>query len=161
MLMLKVNPYNQYFGNVQKIDSSGTVRTDSAGNRIGRIVNTNLLKTSGISAGLQYVQQISNKWSVGLGAQIYWQKKALLGIQTINARDGRILGDSLLRIGKTSDNRNLMQPYFITGNLEVLYSWKKMQFGAGAMLPLTGLIRNAEQKPKPLNGQLLIRWKIK
>ena len=161
MLMLKVNPYNQYFGNVQKIDSSGTVRTDSIGNRIGRIENINLLKTSGMSAGLQYVQQINKEWSVGLGTQIYWQKKALLDIQTINARDGKILGDSLLRIGRTSDNRNLMQPYFITGNLEVLYSWKKLQFGAAVMIPLTSLIRNAEQKPKPLNGQLLIRWKIK
>jgi len=88
-------------------------------------------------------------------------KKALLGIQTINSKDGKVLGDSLLRIGKTSDNWKLMQPYFITGNMEVFYSRQKLQFGATLMVPVTVAANGPENKLRPINGQLLIRWKIK
>lgn len=161
MLMLKVNPYNQYFGNNQKIDSSSTIKSDTSGNVTKNIHHLNLSKTSGMSAGLQYVHPFTSKWSVGMGAQIYWQNKALLNAQTINSRDGKVLSDSLIRIGKTSENWKLLQPYFIAGNIEVLYSWQKLQFGAGLIIPVTSMTNAPENKNRPINGQLLIRWKIK
>ncbi|WP_221393941.1 hypothetical protein [Dyadobacter sp. NIV53] len=158
-IMLKLNPYSQYFGNNEDITSSTTSLSDSLG--ITKITNsTRLVKISGMSGGLQYNQQIYNKLSIGIGANIYWQNRALLN-KTASDSAKIIMSDSLYSVKETSNEGKYLNLYFVTTNMEVLYKWRMFQFGGGISVPVTSMTGISDRKIRPVSGQLVFRWRLK
>ena len=158
-IMLKFNPYSQYFGNNKEITHSATSLSDSLGTT--KFIHTiSLVKISGMSGGLQYNQRIYDKLSIGIGANIYWQNRALLN-NIVRDSAKIIMGDSLYSVKETSNEGKYLNLYFVTANLKVLYSWRMFQFGGGISIPVTSMTGISDRKIRPVSGQLVFRWKLK
>ncbi|TDE18490.1 hypothetical protein [Dyadobacter psychrotolerans] len=147
---------NQYFGNNNRLDSSSIQLQDSARNRIN--TSLNLIKVSGINAGLQYNQHLTKRWSLGLGANVQYQQRALLQSTTIRTGSG-VIADSLIGIKGTANQFKYLNPYFISVYPGLGYSLGDLKIGAAAIFPLTNMAR--DKKSKPVSGQIFLRWKIK
>jgi hypothetical protein len=157
-IIVKVKPFNQYFGNSRKTDSRNTF-ADSSGYLI---VTKSLLKSSGINAGIQYNQAITNRLSIGLGATVQWQQKALLSNAVRSSRQDKIVDyEPYIHLTQRSDTSNYLKPYFISTNLDILYSWKQFQVGAGFVLPVSSMLSQEYKIQKPGSGQLIFRWRLK
>lgn len=158
-IMLKLNPYSQYFGNNKEITHSTTTSSDSLG--ITKMTNsTSLVKISGMSGGLQYNRHIYDKLSVGIGANVYWQNRALLN-NIVSDSVKTIMSDSLYSVKETSNEGKYLNLYFVTANLEVLYTWRMLQFGGGIVVPVTSMTGISDKKIRPVSGQLVFRWRLK
>ena len=158
-IMLKINPYTQYFGNKKEITSSTTSSSDSLG--ITKMTSsTNLVKISGMSGGLQYNQRIYDNLFIGIGANVYWQNRALLN-HIVSDSAKTTMHDSLYSVKETSNDGRYLNFNFVTANLEVLYTWRMFQFGGGIVIPITSLTGISDRKIKPVSGQLVFRWRLK
>ena len=158
-IMLKLNPYTQYFGNNKEITSSTTSSSDSIG--ITKITSsTNLVKINGISGGLQYNQRIYDKLSIGIGANVYWQNRALLN-NIVSDSAKTTMHDSLYSVKETSNDGRYLNFNFVTANLEVFYTWRGFQFGGGIAIPVTSMTGISDRKIRPVSGQLVFRWRLK
>ena len=159
-IVIKVKPYNQYFGSSNRSDSTILRASDTA--RIYDVVSRRLLKSSGPSLGVQYNHAITSDWSVGIGANMQWQQKALLGIEIKSPIGTGVIDYSpLASLTQSTDTSNYLKPSFIAANIELLYSWKKFQLGAGFGIPVTSMLGTRYKSLRPVSGQVTFRWKLK
>lgn len=97
-----------------------------------------------------------------LGVKLQWQKKALLSNHVKSSRRNTVVDyEPFMSLSQKTDISGYLKPYFFTGNLEVLYAWKKVQFGAGITVPITRLLGRSYEKQKPVSGQVTVRWWVR
>ena len=155
-LLIKVKPYNQYFGRSKPFYNHKT-----PGDSTYTYNDTKILsKISGLNLGIQYNQFLTNRWSLGVGMGVQWQKNALIRNE-ITTTDPRIAIDYVpfISIIQKTDTLNYLNPHFITTNVELLYSYKCLQIGAGLVIPITSMTPSPYLKQYPISGQLLLRWR--
>ncbi len=158
-ILIKVKPYSQQFGS-NRMDTSLTTVRDTA--TYYYTTSRGLLKSSGFNLGIQYNQNVYNGLSVGLGANLQWQKNALLSNQVKSSRRNTVVDyEPFMSLSQKTDTSGYLKPYFFTGNLEVLYAWKKVQLGAGITVPITRLLGRSYEKQKPVSGQVTVRWWVR
>jgi len=159
-IVIKMKPYNQYFGSGNRSDSSRVRESDTTGNYF--TITRRLLKSSGPNLGVQYNHAITRGWSVGIGANMQWQPKALLGNEVKSSRRNSVVDYvPFVSLVQSTDTSNYLKPSFIAANIELLYSWKKLQLGAGFGIPVTSMIGTRYRSLRPISGQVTFRWKLK
>lgn len=159
-ILAKISPYSQYFGNNQQIATTLTKKSDS----VSVATYKNLIKIGGFNAGLRYNQEFHQNWHLGAGFDAQWQQRALLSKLTTNLKNDSISVDSVSYYGikQTANDSKYLNSFFVTGNLELFYTWKNFRIGGALVVPITSMTTNkAEQKVRPLSGSLFFRWRIK
>jgi hypothetical protein len=156
-ILVKGKFNSQYFGKKKDVDSLSFQRTDSAENIY---LKNKLVKINGFNAGIQYNQRLNDKFLVGFGTTLQWQQKALLR-QTITISDSTRVIDypSLTTITQKTDTANYLKPLFLSANVEIVYAWKRFQFAAGLLIPVTSMISSPYKKIRPISGQVTVRWR--
>lgn len=156
-VLIKIKPYNQQFGNPNRADSSGIIRSDTSSTYY--TLTRSLLKSSGLNLGLQYNHPINDRWAIGIGTGIQWQRKALVS----NHIEKNLLIDyvPLVSVSSKGDTSAYLRPYFFTGSAEVLYTLKKLQIGAGITLPVTSMLGSRYPNLRPVKGQVTVRWRFR
>jgi hypothetical protein len=163
-LLLKLSPYQQYFGDNKKLTSSFIKLTDSTNSK----KSTSLVKVIGMSAAIQYNFRISDRWLLGVGIQSFSQQKALLQdrsvhqvLDSLSLPKETYTADSLYAIKQSSAQWKYMSYYHLSGNAEISYRWNRCQLGLGIMLPFKNIINTSYGSLQPVSGQVRFRWRIK
>ena len=158
-IMIQLAPARQYFaGNNTLVSVTGP--GSSADTTLVKR-NTDLIKTGGMEAGLQYSYYLTPNLCVGAGISYYWQRKVLINRQTSRLSDGRVLSDSLYSVRKTSADGLYFNSSIWLGKMEMRYMFKKLHAGITVFIPITSLTALPRKNIRPVNGQLFLRWVIK
>ncbi|WP_149239936.1 hypothetical protein [Dyadobacter sp. 32] len=89
-----------------------------------------------------------------LGVKLQWQKKALLSNHVKSSRRNTVVDyEPFLSLSQKTDTSGYLKPYFFTGNLEVLYSWNKVQFSTGITVPVSSMLNAPSGRLRPVSGQ--------
>jgi len=161
-IMLLVKPAEWYDYNKKLIGIDSTYETTNRG-RVRVLRNTRLVKTGNLYTGLQYNYHINEHLIAGAGIGYYFMGKHLVYRQTFRADSFGKEWDSVYN-AKSSDTiaGKYLASSFITGKVEIAYSFGSFNVGATVLMPLTKpLTDKSTNKSHPLNVQIFIRWKIK
>jgi hypothetical protein len=171
-LILKARAYNPYFGGKRPFSSVDSLRRyflparDTLPAR-DSVVNyhhsMHLVKSSGFNVGMQYNQRISSRWALGAGANLQFQKSAVVSYSNIVSDSTKTISSigNFDSVRPKSDSPKYVRTYFITSNVEVLYCWKKLQLGAGLVVPVTSMIASPYRNLRPVSGQVTVRWWVR
>lgn len=159
-MIVKLRPYSAYFGGGNSVDTSRVAAIDSI--KYQYIISRSLFKSSGFNLGIQYNQPIFNRWSIGIGANMQKQSRALLSNEVRSSRPGTVVDyEPFVTLSPKTDSTGYLAPHFFTGNVEALYTWNKIQIGAGVTIPITSMVAMPYRKLKPVSGQISLRWWIR
>lgn len=159
---LQFNPYRQYFVSSKPVSvESFYLPPELPEDTLLANKSINIVKTRGLSAGVQYNYHFSNKWSAGVGADYNTQSQTLLNEQVTRVYDGKLLLYKVYGSKTRGDSVQYLKPYFITSNFNVMYSFKKLQIGARLQIPVTNLALPKNDAIRPVNGQLFFRWRFR
>lgn len=164
-VFLSVNPYSQYLLNntstvqsrnysISSVSASGI---DQPAHTVNIAQTYSLDKVIGVEAVLQYVYQLSNRWSLGVGLGNTFTNTALLS-EEVTKNKTEVIKDSLYGVIKTDKDWKYIKNNFFSGKVNVAYNFKRYQIGASLMKPLTSVYISGETKQSPLNMQLFLRW---
>ncbi len=171
-ILLKLRAFNTYGGrraSFSVVDSLRRYRLparDTIPARDSTVIyhhSMSLAKVGGFNVGLQYNQLITNRISIGVGVNLQWQKSALIRYSSIVSDSSKTISEmgSLGGLPQKSDSPKYLNSYFLTSNMEVLYSWKKLQFGAGVTIPVTSMVASPYRSTRPVSGQVTVRWLVR
>jgi len=122
--------------------------------------NTNIVKTKGLYAGLQYNYYLNEKWNLGAGINFNWQTAALVNKQSIVVSNGNVLADSLYGVTKSSADWQYIKPTFFSVRVEATYNLPQLSFGIAAIAPLNKVLVSSLRKYRPVSSQVFIRWRL-
>ncbi len=118
--------------------------------------STRIIKTTGLSAGIQYNYNLNHKWSVGVGADYYRQSRALFSEEVRRVYNNELM---LYKVYGSKVSSDSIKRSAVIGSFNVMYNFKKIQLGARVMVPVTNFSTLREHSIYPVNGQLFIRWR--
>jgi hypothetical protein len=156
-LLLQVGFFSQYYGaNHVLTDSAGT---GTPGDSLLRFT-TQLVKTGGLAAGLQYQYHLGVRWVLGAGIEYHVQSAALLRQKTIVKSSGGVISDESIGVKQSDSLAQNLPASFWAGRLEVGYNIQQWRVGIALQAPLSGIYHTASGALQPLNLQLFVRWRL-
>lgn len=124
---------------------------------------TKILKTVGPGITLQYVHNLSTRWSAGAGINYYFPVKALKQVETFELATNNLVERTFS--STKAGSRDSIWTYIKTKPLSycftLSYRVKKLQLGTTIFIPQERLNKiDFTKSAPPVNGQFFIRWRI-
>jgi hypothetical protein len=121
--------------------------------------NTNLIKTIGLNAALQYQYQFLNHLTIGAGIAYTRNSGALVQMQTFNRNDKLLAAEYVTLKGRTQTNPYLNADifYFKAG---LSYKIGRFQTGINILAPVRNVSASPQFPIRAINGQLYLRFRI-
>ena len=164
-LMLLVKPAEWYYydkNNYRRDTTRSIDNSDSVPKIILRRKAATIIKTGGWYGSLQYNYHINENLLVGAGIGYHLRTGALVSQQTYKNLTDSLLSDSLYSMQRSAETDTYLSSSFISGKVEVAYHFNAFDIGATLLMPLTDPFADKSlNKSRPLNVQLLVRWRIK
>lgn len=163
-LMLLVKPAEWYFydKNAYRRDTILIDISDSVPKTTTRRKAATIIKTGGWYGSLQYNYHINENLLVGAGIGYHLRAGALGYQQTFRNLTDSLFSDSLYSMQKGAETDKYLSSSFISGKVEVAWRFNAFEIGATVLMPLTDPFADKSlNKSRPLNVQLLVRWRIK
>ncbi len=163
---MQLNPYSQYTLQNNNVlssnDYSVTIQQGSSGTptTINYVQTRSLLKAMGTELTAKYTYKVNDKFSVGIGLGNTWLNAAVVNDKLL-AKDDKFVHDSLYGVAKGFKEWDYLKSSFLVGRLEFLYQLKKLQIGVAFVKPLENIYTFSNSNNNPVNGRLVLRWKIK
>lgn len=165
-ISLQLNPFAQYNLTSNNLLISNnypvTVTQGSGQNQTttNYVQSRSLVKAMGVELTAKYAYSINDKFSVAIGLGNNWLNAAVVN-EKIKGNSDKIVRDSLYGIAKGFKDWNYLKSSFMVGRIEALYQLKNMQIGVAFLKPLGDLYTFENNNTNPINGRLVLRWKIK
>jgi hypothetical protein len=164
-LMLLVKPAEWYYydkNNYRRDTTRSIDNSDSVPKIIIRRKTATIIKTGSWYGSLQYNYHINENFLVGAGVGYHLRAGALANLQTFRNLSDSLVTDSLYSMENGAETDKYLASSFISGKLEVAYHFNSFDVGATVLMPLTNPFAGQSlNKSRPLNVQLLVRWRIK
>ncbi|MBK7883180.1 MAG: hypothetical protein IPJ81_04775 [Chitinophagaceae bacterium] len=109
-VLLQFNPYQQYFTGNKLLSSIISYPPQSSPDD-ALLSTINLIKTTGLSAGIQYNYYLNSKWNIGAGIDYNIQSAALLSEQITRVHDQKIMQYKVYGIKKFKRFFPIHQPF--------------------------------------------------
>jgi len=165
-LALQLNPYSQY-----TIRNNNTLVTEDypltiyqGSNPTPTIVHYNrtrsLLKAMGLELTAKYTYHLNNKFSIAVGIGNNWLNAAVVNDKIVS-KDGKNTKDSVYGIAKGFSDWNYINSSFAVGRIEMLYQFNKLEIGVAFLKPLNNIYSFLNTSSSPINGRVVLRWKIR
>lgn len=163
---LQLNPYSQYTlqsGNVLNIADYPITTVQGGGGTpvtVNYVRTRTLVKAMGVELTAKYTYHINNRFSIAAGIGNTWLNAAVVN-DNVSIKNNAALKDSLYGIAKGFKDWNYLKDNFLVGRFEVLYNFKRVEVGIALLKPLGNIYSFSNNNSTPINGRLVIRWKIK
>ncbi len=162
---LYFNPYSTHYINNKTVMQQNNYNiTIAQGTRVvtNTYTETNAVnKLTSVELGFFYGYNVSKRLMVRAGVSNNWSNWAMLNT-TVLRNGSEVTLDTLYSISKTSPIPmwGNINPTFVLGKLDVLYSFNKLEVGVNFTTPLKPLT-NLPNDNTPINTNLFMRWRLK
>jgi hypothetical protein len=155
-VLLTINISQQYLtGNRQVAFVRDTIQRDSGFRK------KSVYKLSGFGASIEYSRQLFKNWGAAIGFSYTINRQALLYQQNTNLYSGTVLSQSLYGIKRSDADWQYITGNLAMGKLELYHTFKKLDIGAAASVPITAIPVYGSKNIHPLNASIFLRWDIK
>lgn len=158
-----VNPYaTHYINNKTVMQQNSYNVTIAQGSRIvyNTYTETNAAnKIISTEMGLFYGYNLNKQLMLRAGLSYNWSNWAM--VNTTVLRNGTdVMLDTLFSLNKGSNMWQAINPTFMLGKFDILYSFKKLEVGVNFTTPLKPLT-NLPNDNTPANTNLFMRWRLR
>lgn len=158
-----VNPYSTHYISNKTVMQQNSYQTSLI--QGSRIINNTYTETNAANKlistelGLFYGYNLNKHLMLRAGISHNWSNWAMVN-STIVKNGTEIMIDTLYSITKSNGLWQSINPTFMLGKLDLLYSFNKLEVGLNFSTPLKPLT-NLPNDNTPINANLFMRWRIK